>query len=70
MMNQQIENLIEQATCYQWIPGQGTRIDFDKDEFAQLIIRDCAEQLESYSMMPIDPAFYASLLRDRYGVKL
>ena len=44
-MNEQIRLLAEQATTYH-NGGLGTEIElFDKEKFAELIVRECAEQI-------------------------
>ena len=43
-MNEQIKLLIEQATTYiDPIANDGVCWDFDREKFAQLIVRECAE---------------------------
>jgi hypothetical protein len=64
-MNQQIENLIEQVTSYQWIPGQGTLVDFDKEKFAELIVRGCADYITEYYDCR-DEAYY---MKKHFGVE-
>jgi hypothetical protein len=48
-MNERIRKLVEQATTYQWIEGSGTDICFDKEKFAELIIRDCMDVVDGYT---------------------
>ena len=44
-MNERIRQLAEQATTYH-NGGLGTEIElFDKEKFAELIVRECAEQI-------------------------
>ena len=44
-MNQRIQQLAEQATTYH-NGGLGTEIEsFDKEKFAELIVRECASRL-------------------------
>ena len=43
-MNERIKLLIEQATTYiDPIANDGVCWDFDREKFAQLIVRECAE---------------------------
>ena len=43
-MNERIKLLIEQATTYiDPIANDGVCWDFDKEKFAELIVRECAE---------------------------
>jgi hypothetical protein len=45
-MNKQIQKLIKQCTTY-YNGGLGTEIEvFDKEKFAELIVRECAEQVD------------------------
>jgi hypothetical protein len=45
-MNEQIQKLIKQCTTY-YNGGLGTEIEvFDKEKFAELIVRQCAEQVD------------------------
>ena len=45
-MNEQIQKLIKQCTTY-YNGGLGTEIEvFDKEKFAELIVRECAEQVD------------------------
>ena len=47
-MNNRIQELAEQATTYH-NGGLGTEIEsFDKEKFAELIVRECANMAESF----------------------
>ena len=43
-MNKRIQLLAEQSTTYTWVPGTGTRVDFDQEKFARLIVQECANR--------------------------
>ena len=49
-MNERILELAEQATVYQWLEGQGTFINFDKEKFAELIVRECFQVVDDYAV--------------------
>ena len=62
-MNERIQELAEQATTYiEPVPGQsGEGWIFDKEKFAELIVRECADQC----MNVLD---YHAILK-RFGVE-
>jgi hypothetical protein len=45
-MNERIEKLIEQCTVQEFSDCTGGFETFDKDKFAQLIIRECTKLIE------------------------
>jgi hypothetical protein len=62
MVNDKIRELIEQATISY---SNGQERTFDKEKFAELIIRECAEIAEDY-----DGAHYVGTkIKDHFGVK-
>ena len=42
-----IYDLANQATTYQWMPGQGTQVNFDKEKFAELIVKHILEKIDT-----------------------
>lgn len=36
---------------------------------AELIVKECAQQLDVYKMMKLDSSFYSSMLRQHFGIK-
>jgi hypothetical protein len=67
-MNQLIERFIAESTICQGHP----QIDgsyFDKEKFAELIVRECASIIESQD---VDPSFKNRMswaMKERFGVK-
>ena len=71
-MNERIKLLIEQATTYiDPIANDGVCWDFDREKFAQLIVRECASELIRWKdePFPYDPEFGAKLIRKHFGVE-
>jgi hypothetical protein len=59
-MNERIRELIKQATeCY----SNGQERTFDKEKFAELIVRECAE------LCDINDKEQGDILREHFGVK-
>jgi uncharacterized protein (DUF2164 family) len=59
-MNERIRELIEQSTTY-YNGGLGTEIEvFDKEKFAELIVRECLDQCYNRGM---NDALYAGQLK-------
>jgi hypothetical protein len=49
-MNERIQKLIEQATTIEYGVDNGfDRVTFDKEKFAELIVRECADIGERYA---------------------
>jgi hypothetical protein len=48
-MNQRIEKLIEQCTVQEFSDCTGGFETFDKEKFAELIIRDCMDVVDGYT---------------------
>jgi hypothetical protein len=48
-MNNRIKELIKQATeCY----SNGQERTFDKEKFAELIVRECIDKITTYDLVP------------------
>jgi hypothetical protein len=69
-MNNRIQELAEQATTYH-NGGLGTEIEsFDKEKFAELIVRECVEQVITGPNGPAHYAVEAALrLKKHFGVE-
>ena len=69
-MNNRIQELAEQATTYH-NGGLGTEIEsFDKEKFAELIVRECVEQVITGRNGPAHYAVEAALrLKKHFGVE-
>jgi hypothetical protein len=60
-MNERIKELIKQATeCY----SNGQERTFDKEKFAELIVRECA------GLCDINDKEQGDILREHFGVEL
>ena len=67
MMNERIRELAEQATTYH-NGGLGTEIElFDKEKFAELIVRECASVCENsnYEFGTI----FTKMIKEHFGVE-
>jgi hypothetical protein len=67
-MNQLIERFIAESTIWQGHP-QIDGSHFDKEKFAELIVRECASIIESQD---VDPTFKNRMswaMKQRFGVK-
>ena len=71
-MNERIKLLIEQATTYiDPIANDGVCWDFDKEKFAELIVRECA-RINFSNIVGIDPEDDAAVgraIKKHFGVK-
>jgi hypothetical protein len=70
-MNKQIQELIKQCTTY-YNGGLGTEIEvFDKEKFAELLVRECASVLLKWKdePFPFDEDLAASLIKEHFGVE-
>ena len=68
-MNEQIKLLIEQATTYiDPIANDGVCWDFDKEKFAELIVRECAEQVKNLHVNDYGISG-AEIIREHFGVE-
>ena len=67
MMNERIRLLAEQATTYH-NGGLGTEIElFDKEKFAELIIRECAGLCENSNYQ--FGTIFTKMIKEHFGVK-
>ena len=67
-MNVIIKELIDRCTTH-YNGGLGTEIEvFDKEKFAQLIVRECAQILDEDSYMIPELGGYAHDIRKHFGV--
>ena len=68
-MNKRIKLLIEQATTYiDPIANDGVCWDFDKEKFAELIVRECAEQVKNLHVNDYGISG-AEIIREHFGVE-
>ena len=68
-MNERIKLLIEQATTYiDPIANDGVCWDFDKEKFAELIVRECAEQVKNLHVNDYGISG-AEIIREHFGVE-
>ena len=52
-MNERIKELAEQATTYiEPTPNSGEGWIFDKEKFAELIVRECIDKITTYDLVP------------------
>jgi len=81
-MNERIKELAEQATikiayridphtfyCTDDPSGPHIRLEFDKEKFAELIVRECAQISEEYAYSGTLPMLISYLIKKRFGVK-
>jgi len=71
-MNKRIKQLVEQATTIEVISGRGydttQYIDrFDKEKFAELIIRECCEV--AHCNFHVDGLTMGGILKEHFGVE-
>jgi hypothetical protein len=79
-MNKRIKELAEQATeCY----SNGQERTFDKEKFAELIVRECIDKITTYDLVPGHSAKWediydihtrllqdlGDLIKEHFGVK-
>ncbi len=73
-MNKRIKELIEQATTTEYGVDNGfDRVTFDKEKFAQLIVRECANFIDSHEQVDkygfaLDIVYGADLMK-HFGVE-
>jgi hypothetical protein len=60
--------MLERFAAQSLVEHDGELI-FSKEKFAELIVNECAKQLDVYKMMKLDSNFYSSMLREHFGVK-
>ena len=73
-MNERIQKLIEQATTIQYGVDNGfDRVTFDKEKFAELIVRECISTLEEKIYRSIDgdgdEVWSDLILKEHFGVE-
>ena len=71
-MNERIRLLAEQATSYiDPSANDGVCWHFDKEKFAELIVRECANEILKWKSepFPYDPEFGAKLIKEHFGVE-
>lgn len=52
--------------------GLGARRDIWEaamEKYAELIVKECASQIDVYKMMNLDSNFYSSMLRKHFGIE-
>ena len=73
-MNERIRQLAELADEYTdnkiQMPGEyhPDWHDVRDEKFVELIVKECAQQIDVYKMMKLDSNFYGSMLRSHFGV--
>ena len=68
-MNERIKELAEQAGFMEaWFSESGDDCEREIKKFAELIVAECAQQIDVYKMMKLDSNFYGSMLRSHFGV--
>jgi hypothetical protein len=71
-MNERIRLLAEQATSYiDPSANDGVCWHFDKEKFAELIVKECANEILKWKSepFPYDPEFGAKLIKEHFGVE-
>jgi hypothetical protein len=75
-MNERIQKLIEQATTIEYGVDNGfDRVTFDKEKFAELIVRECISTLEEKIYRSIDgdgdgdEVWSDLILKEHFGVE-
>jgi len=69
-MNERIDKLIEQCTTHQFSDCVGGYENFDKEKFAELLIRECADLCDRFQSRDVgmQPAECAGAIRNMFGV--
>jgi hypothetical protein len=68
-MNERIKELIKQATTIEEHKWGVSYDNFDKEKFAELIVRECANWIENTDSDPDIGADDAQALREHFGVE-
>jgi len=70
-MNERIKQLAEQATSTQGpTPYNPLTFEvFDKEKFAELIVRECADKCLEMAYVNPGPQHYAAMLKEHFGVE-
>ena len=67
-MNKRIKELIEQSTTIEYGADNGfDRVTFDKEKFAELIVRECADV--AYKHNRCDWADVSKSIKEHFGVE-
>ena len=69
-MNKQIQDLIKEATTYRYT-GLGEIPEFDREKFAELLIRECAEfiRYKAEKAMSQEILYVGNDLLEHFGVE-
>ena len=67
-MNERIQQLIKQATILE-DDDLFVREVFDREKFAELIVRECAKACEKNSYLALNGWQRANQIREHFGVK-
>ena len=68
-MNERIQELIKQATHVEEPDGLFPREVFDKEKFAELIVRECAALIPAEQSHAPDGRPIAKIFEEHFGVK-
>ena len=71
-MNDRIKELAEQATVIRKTFHGIEHIEFDKEKFAELIVRECLNKIENEAAQYADPVWAFELVNDikeHFGVE-
>ena len=69
-MNERIKELAEQCTYrYEYSDGSGEYETFDKEKFAELIVRECSQYIEDKFDFCGDEIIIAEKLLEHFGVE-
>ena len=68
-MNERIDKLIEQCTTQQFSDCVGGYENFDKEKFAELLIRECAGIVEDAVNHREPASTYVDKIKQHFGVK-
>ena len=68
-MNERIQELAEQCTYrYESSNGSGEYETFDKEKFAELIVRECSQYIEDKFDFCGDEIIIAEKIKEHFGV--
>ena len=69
-MNERIKELAKQATNIEYGVDNGfDRVTFDKEKFAELIVRECAKACEKNSWMALNGFQRSKQIKEHFGVE-
>ena len=69
MNKERIKKLIEQATTIEEHGWGASYEHFDKEKFAELIVKECAEKCLTMKYVDPQPHHYAVMLKEHFGVE-